>query len=246
MTVAPDGGQPPKDDGAKSGGTPEEVAARNAEAENRNKLIATLEQSVDAERKEKARLAAENEALRRAQSPAAPTAGDTSREARLAKIKAFAEGTAVPGLDPDPTSAALLETMGELEMTQREIGYRRMFDRLKFENDDERREVEAAFDNNRNLYGTPEVARAAVREKKLEARLEAEAAKAAQLAEALRVAQAPNGTAPPTHYRSVSALELKAREITREELDQATAGMSSFERLAIEEQIDKGEIKVRG
>ena len=207
-----DDGQAKPDGGAGNGdGTQSAEAARNAEAEaNRNKLLAELEQKaarVNAAEAEAARLKAENEALKRPPSPAAGSAGDDPRAARLERVRAYAEGTADPNLGKDEVAGAVLDLMQELEMTQRELGN---LHRLGKINDEE---VEQEFQKNRNLYGTPEVARQVV-----EGRRAAEREKKAnEEAERLRAALAASqNRLDPNHVRThapteITAVELKSR-----------------------------------
>jgi hypothetical protein len=262
MTDEPtDGGQTPPNDDGKTGGTPEEVAARNAEAEaNRNKLIATLESTVHAERTEKARLAAENETLKRSQSPAANGKEADPIAGKISRVKAFADGTAVPGLEADVTSELLLEALKRIDqqddalaMTQREIGNLHRINQIK--EDDLRSEVEKEFNSNRNLYGTPDVARAVV-----EGRRQAEKAKTmeeenAKLRAALAATASRTGSdVVRTHAPSeVTAVELKARmtqaewnERQRQLTEARDAGNETAGRTLMSEQIKrrKGEINV--
>ncbi len=74
-------------------------------------------------------------------------------------------------------------------------------------------------------------------------------AEIADLNERLRAAEEqtkPNGTAPPTHHRDTPASTVKTKPMTAGEYEDAKRGLSTFERLKLEEQVDRGEIRIRG
>lgn len=238
-----DGGQPLADDDGTAGGTPEDAAARNAvEAEsNRNKLLATLEQTVAAERAERTRLAAENEALKRTQSPAANGERGDPKAEKFAKIKAFATGTARPDLEADVTSEMLLEAFGEidklntaLEMTQQEVGNLRQIDRLP---EDKRKRVEDHFKNNRHRLGDVGAAEAEIDAADLRAVNAAQKAELEKLQEALRNGKTANPNAPPMLGNDVPALKLKARTMTLAQFNAEIKDLPTLARLAKQSEI---------
>lgn len=219
-------------------------APRNAEADNQKQLIASLnatarEKAEQAKAAEARAAAAEArlDAALRAQSPAAPN-NDTDLVQRI-RENGSAEDV-----------AAALELMQQREaerdnafiMLQREQGNVRLLDQIKDE--DEREETRKEFSENRNLYGTPREAHAAVRARKLAVENAELLTKQEELQAALRASQAPNGKAPPTHHRDTPSPTTKVTPMTRDEVEEAKSGLDSFGRLQLEERIDRGEIRI--
>lgn len=222
--------------------TPPADGAQNAGAdENQGRLIAGLQEKAarvnEAERKAR-ELAEENERLRRAQSPAASAPGVDPRHKRVRDTYDYATGRMG---DPDPVAGVAIDALTEIEMMRQREAERDALDEI--EDDATRRKVKAHLADNRKQGRELDVKAA---------RAEVEAAEAeelraenARLQAALKQAQAPAGAAPPTMHRDVPAATLKARTFgSLDEYQEATKGLSTFERLKLDEAIDRGEVKV--
>lgn len=241
MSVSPDGGV--VDPAAVEPDPTADEATRNAETEaNKGKLIASLQEKaarVNAAEARAAAAEAEAERLRRAQSPAAHSNGTDPRQTRAEKVKAWAEGRGVADESGDVVAQDVLDLREELRMTQQEMANMRAIDGIK--DDEKRTKVQEHFNANRHRLGDPKAALA-----------EVEAAEAVtlreeneRLAKALREAQQPPGVAPPTHHQAVPASTLRARTMSEIEYKDSRRGLSTFDLLKVEEQLDKGEIKLK-
>jgi hypothetical protein len=247
MTDKPDDDKPAPDD-AEKGGTPDDEAKRNAEAaENQGKLIASLQEKaarVNAAEAEAKAAREELERMRQALSPAAPITAADPRADRIAKARQWAEGTAQPGAQPDPVAGLVLDVLDELKMTQQEVANLRAIDKIGDAALADK--VQKHFNENRHRLGDVKAARAEVEAELLRKQIEEEKAERERLAEALRIAQAPTGTAPPTHHREVGAPTLKAQTFdTLEDFEEAMKGKPTLERLAMQEAVEKGTIKIK-
>ena len=230
-------GQDDGDAAKPTTGTPE-PADRDAEPSDIERL--NLEWKAKAERtnaaeREAAEAKAEVERLRRAQSPAAHSPGVDPRQQQLREAYAWAQGK--DGQLPDPVAAVSIDNAIRNEMLQNRLAERDALDEI----DDPvlRKAVKKQLDaDNQRLGGTADV-KAALAEIRA-AKLEEVEAENARLNEALRSAQAPSGTAPPTHSREVSASTLKARTMSEEQNQQELLKMTPLQRMARAEEVEKG------
>lgn len=216
--------------------TPAADERNAAEDENKGKLIASLQEKaarVNAAEAKAAELQTRLEALERAQSPAARGPGLDPRAERLAEVKKWADTGA------DPAASLILDLVSELDMTQREIANLRAIDKIP--DPVKQKKVEDHFRNNRHRLGDVKGALAEVEAEELADKQ----AEIDRLNAALRQAQQPPGTAPPTHHREVPASAIRAREVTAEEYEESRKGLSSLDLLKMEEAVDRGEIHVR-
>ncbi len=225
----PDDVTPPAQDDATSG-TPAAEAPRNAEADdNQKKLLQSLQEKAarvnDAERRA-ASAEAEIDRLRRAaQSPAAPAPGVDPRQQRLRETVAWAQGQRDPEGKQDPVAGVVVDLATDLEIER----MRRAESEALSEIEDKamRKKIKEHLEANRHRLGDVDAARAEIEAQSVEEmRAENE-----RLNAALRAAQAPTGSAPPTHHQPVPASTLKARQMTPDEWEQHLKGKSTFERL---------------
>jgi hypothetical protein len=113
---------------------------------------------------------------------------------------------------------------------------------LDIEDKDLRRKTMEHLNENRSRLGDVKAALAEVRMGQFE-EVEAENRK---LTEALREARAPDGKAPPTHHRDVPANQSKPTVYdSLDDFEEAMRGKPTFERLAMQEQVDKGLVKFK-
>lgn len=242
MSVGPDGAPIPP---AVVEDPTAEGDARNAEAEaNKGRMIASLQAKVAEGKQAKAerdRLIEENDRLKRALSPAAPGSGVDPHQ-QFRQTMDWAEGRVDGNVDPvaavavrNATDNALLNDRLEERDALDEIG-----------DADTRKAVKAqlAALKQNGMGGADAVSIALAQVKARQA--DEMTVENARLQEALRVAQTPPAQAPPTHHRGVPAAELKSRTFdSLGSFEEAVAGMSSLERLKVEEMIDKGEVKFK-
>jgi hypothetical protein len=192
---------------------------------------------VDRERKQ---LAEENERLRRAQSPAAPSPGADPRQQAFRDTHAWAQGK--DGLNPDPVARVALEAAIGNETLRAELAEREALEDI--DDPSLRKEVRKHMQDNRRNGRELDV-KAALAEVQVSSAEEMRAENA-RLQEALRTAQRPNGAAPVLQSREVSASALKARTVSQDEWEESRRGLSSLELAKLEEQVGKGEIKIKG
>jgi hypothetical protein len=245
MATEPDGA-PNVDPAAVEADPTADDAARNAEAEaNKGKLIKSLQDKVAEGKEAKARaeqLEAENERLRRALSPAAPGTGVDPRQQRIRETVDWAEGRLDKDGKRDPVAGVVIDLVTDNELLRQRLEEKEALDDI--EDKATKRAVKAHIASELRSGRQLDV-KAALAEVEA-ASLEETRAENARLQEALRVAQAPAGVTPPTHQRSVPATELKSRSFdSLEDFDAAKAGLSTFDRLKLEEEIDKGTVKVK-
>ena len=235
----------PQGDDGKPAGTPP-AGTQNADPDdNQKKLMQTLQEKaarVNAAEREAAELKAENERLKRAQTPAGPTPGVDSRQQRLRETFAWAQGQKDAEGRPDPVAGAVIDLATDTELLRQRLLEKEALDDIY--DKDLRKQVREHLDTNRRQGREIDVAAAKAEIESREAEELREENR--RLTEALRVAQAPAGTAPPTHHQPVPASTLKARQFdTLEDYEQSKRGMSTFERLAMDEKLEKGEVVVK-
>lgn len=240
MTDKPDDDKPAADGGSNAG-TQTDEAKRNAEAaENQGKLIAALQEKAartNAAEAEAKAAREELERIKRAQSPAAPANASDPRAERIAKARAWADGTAQPGAERDPVAGLVLDVLDELKMTQQEVANLHALGKIS--DVDLADKVTKHFNENRHRLGDVKAARAEVEGDIMRKQLEEEKAERERLTEALRVAQAPHAGAPPTHHREVAAAEL-TKPLTFDTLadfEEYQKGLPTLARMKLQEQI---------
>jgi hypothetical protein len=245
MTPEPDD-DPNVDPAAVDTDPPADDEARNAETEeHRGKLIKSLQDKVAEGKQAKARadaLEAENERLRRALSPAAPGSSVDPRQHRIRETVAWAEGQKNKDGSKDPVAGVVVDLLTDNEILRQRLEEKEALDEIEDKATKRKVREHIASELRQGRQLDVKAAKAEVEA----ADLEETRAENLRLQEALKTAQAPAGVTPPTHQRSVPATELKSRTFeSLEDFDAAKSSLSTFERLKLEEQIDKGTVKVK-
>lgn len=232
-------GQPadrtPPGDGPNAG---EDSANLAALVKTQQESVAKAKEAAAQAERRVVEVTAENARLKAAQSPAAPTERVDPKQKAFRETAEWARGK--DGLGPDPVAASTLYVAERLDIVEQALVEKEHL--LDIEDKDLRRKTLEHLNANRSRLGDVKAALAEVRMEGLE-NVEAENKK---LSEALREARAPDGKAPPTHHRDSPASQSKPTVYdSLDEFEDAMKGKSTFERLAMQEQVDKGLVKFK-